>query len=276
MTHTRLHRSLFLLLPFIMLMGFSGCEIEDILPWKNDNGNGDDNGNGHAVLTDQDGNEYNTTEIGDQLWMAENLRTTAYRDGTPIEYMPEEEDWKDATSGAYSIYAHQPRQWGDHIEEIGSEEEMVAAYGKLYNGFTVDDPRGLCPQGWRLPTAKDFEELITFIEDEPYTATTGNALKSKRQVDHPDQDYATETHPRWDAHNENRGTDEFGFSALPAGRRGNLGSYTNAGERTYFWTSTDDGNIGVYQYSVGLSFGHVVSQSSSRIMGYSVRCIKKD
>jgi len=89
--------------------------------------------NGHVI--DVDGNEYPTVKIGSQLWMAENLRVTHYRVGDTIALVENAEEWEVLRTGAYCWYNNDER--GHKIP-----------YGALYNWYAVDDPRGLCPEGW--------------------------------------------------------------------------------------------------------------------------------
>jgi len=238
-------------------------------------------------VTDIDGNEYNTVIIGNQEWMAENLRTTKYADGTEIPFGLSDSEWENTTEGAYSVYPH------ENVEGIDSEEQMVNAYGKLYNWYAVDDERGLCPAGWYVSTEYDWNELLEYLEEEhgiPNTNTYGgaaNVLKAARQIDHPwGGNHATYEHPRWAnltfLYYTPYGTDDFGFSAFPAGSRSEDGSYTygNIGSVGRWWTSTldqDDRYEWAIYVAIRYNRAHVeIDRYYVKRPAYSVRCIRNE
>lgn len=101
----------------------------------------------HAVI-DIDGNSYRTVIIGNQEWMAQNLRTTTYNDGTPIYNAREFFDWEVCTTGAYVWY--------------NNAISYKDTYGALYNWYAVETGR-LCPDGWRVPSSEDWEELTDYL-----------------------------------------------------------------------------------------------------------------
>jgi uncharacterized protein (TIGR02145 family) len=86
------------------------------------------------TVTDIDGNVYQTVTIGNQIWMAENLKVTHYRNGDEIPNVTVQEDWKNLTTGAYCNYNN------------------VAVYGRLYNWLAVNDNRNIAPAGWHVPS----------------------------------------------------------------------------------------------------------------------------
>ncbi len=98
-----------------------------------------------GTVTDIDGNVYETVQIGEQLWMAENLKTTHYNDGSEIPNITNNGEWSGLSTGAYSDYMNNP---------TNSE-----TYGRLYNWYTVDDDRGVCPTGWHVPSDEEFMAL---------------------------------------------------------------------------------------------------------------------
>ena len=148
--------------------------------------------------------------------MAENLKTTTYRDGTAIPSGLNDDMWFNTTNGAYTILPFRGKG-------VTSEKEMVEAYGVLYNWYAVEDSRGLCPEGWAVPTDSQWIELTDYVSNGfGMESPTGNQLKSTRQIDRRLQrDYITDEHPRWnsDDFNWHEGSDEFGFRALPGGMR---------------------------------------------------------
>lgn len=221
-------------------------------------------------VVDVDGNQYNTVIIGEQEWMAENLRTTRYRDRSEIITGLSDEDWQIATEGAYTIYPHHS------IDGLGSDESVVEAYGKLYNWYAVDDERGVCPEGWRVPTVDDYHELRgTLNEEEPHNV--GNRLKSRRQVDSPlGSPWRTTQHPRWNSHSTQYGTDNYGFNGLPGGFRGVSGYYSGAGAHGYWWKSDEHNISNAFYYQFSNSSSDDINGNHNKKFGFSIRCIKED
>jgi uncharacterized protein (TIGR02145 family) len=99
-----------------------------------------------GILEDIDGNEYNFREIGTQNWMLENLKVTHYRNGDPIPHVSNIEDWPEINFGAYCYY--------------GNDTVNAKIYGLLYNWYAVNDPRGLAPEGWHVPSEAEWQTLI--------------------------------------------------------------------------------------------------------------------
>ena len=132
------------------------------------------------TVKDVDGNVYHTVQIGEQLWLKENLKTTHFADGSDIAL-------SNNKSSTNIGYRYTP----------GNSEANVEEYGYLYNYAVVKDTRGVCPKGWHVPSEAEFEELLTFVkktyaeEDEEYIGR-----------------YLTEN---------DHGTNESGFSAMLAG-----------------------------------------------------------
>ena len=236
--------------------------------WTDLPGGGD---NGHTV-SDIDGNVYPVILIGEQEWMGKNLRTTSFADGTPIAGNLDNAQWQANTTGAWAVYPH------EGIEGIDSEEEMLEAYGALYNWFAVDNPAGLCPEGWHVATDDDWTQLTDYLVDQYEWIEHGNAanvLKSCRQVDSPlGGDCATDQHPRWNAHAVHHGTDDFGFSALPGGNRMGGGSYVLMGWTGFWWTSTEFSTLTVFYRDLDAAYGSVLRASTNRERGFSVKCVK--
>lgn len=230
-----------------------------------------------GTLVDIDGNSYATIEIGDQEWMAENLRTKRYSDGTSIPTELSRLEWSEAKEGAFAIYPH------NRVDNINSDSEMVDAYGKLYNWYAVVDRRELCPDGWRVPTDVDWRNLFYYLmtrhmltNDPEDVEGIGNALKSCRQVESPKGvGCDVNSHPRWNESFNHFGTDKFGFSALPAGGRYAEGSFNHLGDAGLWWSTTDNSDNYALGRMIGYYFGGVYRYSGEKNIGFSVRCIKE-
>jgi len=173
-----------------------------------------------GTVTDIDGNEYATVIIGDQEWMAENLKTTRYADGTVIPMLEYDDDWEGTDEGGYNIYPH------TIVADIDSEADILQAYGLLYNWYVVSDDRNICPEGWHVPSEDDWKKLEKYLQ---INHLHGGSLKGTRTE--PDD------HPRWGYPNADA-TNETGFSAYPGGIRQMNGDFRLQGENAFFWTST--------------------------------------
>ncbi len=218
---------------------------------------------------DRDGNVYQSIEADGVKWMTENLKVTRYNDGGTINTGLNHTQWTNATEGAYGIYPH------SHVQGINSDNEMKQAYGILYNWHAVNNSRGLCPPGWRVPSREDWDALIAYVSGGD-NSQAGNLLKSCRQLGSPlGNDCNTSDHPRWDAHNEHYGSDEVGFSALPAGQRNDQGVFDGAGLQGSWWTSTSLGAGNAWRKMMYHDQGGVYESAISRNNGFSVRCIKE-
>ena len=202
---------------------------------------------GSATTTDLDGNYYNTITIGNQVWMAENLKTTLYSDGTAIPNVIDNSTWGVVNSAAYCWYSNDASSYKN-------------AYGALYNWWAVNTGK-LAPIGWHIPTSDEWLTLINFLGSNVVSA------KIKMQFG-------------WDM---NVGTNESGFSLLPAGfRASDNGSYQHAGYAYNYWL------FSVNPTATGVATGYVLTdwtggllmvsgQSVNDVglkMGKSVRCIK--
>lgn len=195
---------------------------------------------------DIDGNEYRTVRIGDQIWMAENLRVGHYRNGDPIEEVTGLDEWVALESGARCMYDNDPAK--------GEE------FGYLYNWYAVEDPRGLAPEGWRIPTEEDWRALETYLGMNPDAAADVEFRGGEQLVG--DKLKAG-------------GSNETGFSALHGGYRDNDGPFCFFGKYGAFWTATpnDEANR-VWFRGMTTNEPGVYRFSFNRKCGFSVRCVR--
>ncbi len=134
-------------LALILILGFVfACKKDD-----NGNGsNGNTNGTSSEIIKDIDGNVYTSIVIVDTEWMVENLKTTRYCNGDEIRNLTSDTEWSDpeatGSAGAWSYY--------------NNDSSYNEPYGKLYNWFAVNDQRGVCPCGWRVPSITEWIQLI--------------------------------------------------------------------------------------------------------------------
>lgn len=209
-----------------------------------------------ANIEDVEGNSYGTIRIGDQVWMTENLRVGKYRDGTGIlSNLNYEFEWASA-GPAYAVYPERL------IEGLDDEYEVAEAYGLLYNWLAVTNSKGLCPDGFRVPTEADFEELIAYLGGED---VAGGKLKSHRT--------SPVEHPRWEEPNT-EASDSYYFHALPGGLRSFQGWYDLIGYSGGWWCSTglDENFGGIMLLSNDRASATITYRDKNT--GLSVRCIQ--
>jgi uncharacterized protein (TIGR02145 family) len=193
------------------------------------------------TVDDIDGNTYHIITIGSQKWLLENLKTTRLNDGTAIPIVSDQAAWTSLSTPAYCYY--------NNISDYGNNR-----YGALYNWYAVSSGK-LAPEGWRVATDADWTLLATFLNND------AGKLKEVGTYN-------------WVAPNTGA-TNETSFSALPGGARGNNdGTYSGIGNNGYWWTSNafDDNNV--YYRSMSASDSDFKRSTSSKISGFSVRCVK--
>jgi uncharacterized protein (TIGR02145 family) len=208
-----------------------------------------------GTVADIDGNVYEIVRIDGLWWMAENLKVTRYRNGDPIPTSLDDHAWEHTLVGAYAIYPH--ALTGD----LTSDAEVARLYGLIYNWFVTADPRGVCPEGWRVPNNDDWQYLESFLGG---LNVAGGRLKSTRTDPMP--------HPRW--RSPNQATDDFGFAALPSGRRLYNGGHSGWGTHANYLSASDRDTL----HSWSRFFYHESSQThvnySFKQNGNSLRCVK--
>jgi uncharacterized protein (TIGR02145 family) len=201
--------------------------------------------NAGGLIKDIDRNYYNTVVIGTQTWMAENLKTTKYNDGTPITYTGTDyTSWVNNTSGAYAWFNN-------------DEATYKTTYGALYNRYTVNTSK-LCPSDWHVPTDDEWTTLITYLGGE---SIAGGKLKETGT-----------TH--WYSPNTGA-TNETGFTALPGGFRDSDGSAFGGVEGNgLWWSATQSDNTGGWFRSLFYDRSDVQRGALANKYGLSVRCLK--
>nr|HPE58524.1 FISUMP domain-containing protein [Bacteroidales bacterium] len=225
---------------------------------------------GMPTVTDVDGNIYNTVQIGNQCWMAENLRTTKYRNGVPIEYPGENNSaWANDTAGAYSWY--------------NNDTLMKELYGALYNNYVYFNYNAICPLGWRVPhyyyndpTLQDFTILANYVSGGAESG--GRLLKSCRQDNSPmGMGCNTNKEPKWKEDESFFGIDYYGFSALPAGIRNQDGSFHSLNEE--FMVYNRYSNIGTANVAVlNYNSDEIIHAANifNKNLGVTIRCIREN
>jgi uncharacterized protein (TIGR02145 family) len=208
------------------------------------------------ACTDGDNNNYPVVEIGAQIWMAENLKTTSYNNGAHFPEIKDNNSWSIETGRAYCWYNNDSASYKD-------------TYGALYNWFAVEGKvinpfkpwyiwyQKICPTGWRVPSKDNWAYLTTYLG-----VNAGLKLKETGTG-------------HWESPNTGA-TNETGFSALPGGERMVLIQFTafsNMGKRGFWWSSSNYGFDMAWYRGVYNSIYGEVSHTTMR-NGYSIRCIK--
>ena len=201
------------------------------------------------------GDIYNAVEIGGQCWLAENLKTSSYRDGTPIPKLTNSAEWTEDKQGAYTCYYNQ--------------EQNCQDYGALYNWYAVNNEAGLCPKGWSVPTKEQWAELERAV---------------CQDLDYQDCQklFPDESASGWRGTDEGwhlqavdlGGKDSYGFKALFGGFRNAAGPYSFLAEKGFWWTLTSSGDFALARVMDKDNDG-IRRLESSKSSGFSVRCIKE-
>jgi len=206
------------------------------------------------TVTDIDGNVYQTVTIGTQVWMAENLKVTHYRNDDPIPNVTDPGAWAGLTTGAFCEY--------------DNDIANVAVYGRLYNWYAVDDSRNIAPEGWHVPTDVELKQLEMYLgmnqaeaDATGYRGTQeGGKLKEAGTA-------------HWSSPNT-AATNESGFTGLPGGYRNMSGTFYILGFGAYFWSATDYTSGRAWYRSLIYDLAGINRDYSSRPSGFSVRCVK--
>ncbi len=212
---------------------------------------------GTTMVTDVDGNSYNTVQIGTQCWTQSNLTVSKYRNGNSIPNITTPNTlWGNTTSGAWCNYLN--------------DSSHGTIYGKLYNWYAVNDARGLCPTGWHVPTDSEWNVMVKYLDPNADTicanctqsSTAGGALKSTTG---------------WNSPNSGA-TNSSGFTGLPGGYRYITGDWHGAGaSEGNWWSSSDTGSGNAWLRSLNSANAHVVRSNDGHTywsFGFSVRCLR--
>lgn len=209
----------------------------------------------YGSVTDVQGNEYVTIKIGDQWWMAENLRSTAFSNGVSIQKISADSDWATANEASYTEY--------DNTSQIT---------GLLYNAACLGSENDIAPDGWHIATDEEWKELEEFagmsvddLDKINWRGEIGDRLKKS------DLEGWTRYEDLWP-------TDDFGFSARGGSGRYFGGAFAVPGIRQsgFWWTSTKAEN-GEYWYRyMDYKKEGVFRYTGHANYGFSIRCVKNN
>ena len=201
------------------------------------------------TVKDIDGNVYKTITAGTQTWMAENLKTTKFNDGTIIPlFTVEANDWANHTVSASTTPAY---CW-----LFDSASVYKDTYGAFYNGFAIA-AGNLCPTGWHVPSDEEWTILTNLLGGEN---VAGSKLKEKGTKHWPD--------------GNDGATNELGFTALAAGAIEDNGSNWSFGHYGTWWSSTNYDEKSLWTRLLYGTIPNIYRTYASMQIGYPVRCIK--
>ncbi len=297
-----------LIVPFVLVLSlFLACWYfvlrEKPLSVQNITKEGDSSLCPENIIDERDGENYSVVQMGMQCWMAENLRTELYSNGSKIARVENDEEWSKTEEGGYSIYPNtgeavfvqvKGSELGcgevndeafEDIEmlEVLSEEEMVRHLGHWYNFYAINNPLGICPMGWHVPSHEDWVllerslcsktncgEIFPFeLQPNSVRGEDREALKFVRadQFCNWDLDFNIE---------ESSLPISSGFNALPGGFRQAEGPFSRQRKSAVFWSSTYDDD-GIWVRGVDTqSDGMLIEKIPNWRTGIPVRCVKSD
>lgn len=220
------------------------------------------------TMTDYDGNEYPVVVIGSQAWMAENLRTTHYADGTAIPMVENDSAWWALTpdARAFSWYDNDP-SLGDYGAYYTWAGAMNGEAGSNRNPSRV---QGVCPDGWHLPSDAEWNQMQIHLGMSPNEADRIGFVGTRVALGIKLKGFGI---PMWDEYTGYEQYNESGFTALPCGLRTSSGNFDNLERYAYFWTSTEfDASEAWYRY---LQRGHsaLLRVHNNKGNGFTVRCV---
>ncbi|MDG1041850.1 MAG: fibrobacter succinogenes major paralogous domain-containing protein [Flavobacteriaceae bacterium] len=198
-------------------------------------------------------------KIGNQEWLTENLNVDHFNNGDEIQQIESAEDWL--------MYLKEKKPAWCYYENDASNGKK---YGKLYNWYAINDPRGLAPKGYHIPSDTEWTELTDYLDGVPANPNdiigSGTIAGPKMMND-----------SGWN--NSENGTNESGFSALPAGKRSGFdANFANIGEAGYWWSSNKHNRNHAYGRNISevydTSNGCIGKETDFKESGFSVRCLK--
>lgn len=207
-----------------------------------------------AMVIDIDGNVYRTVQIGTQVWMADNLKVTHYRNGDPISNVTDNSTWHNLIIGAYCNY--------------DNDLNKASTFGRLYNWYAVSDTRNIAPEGWHVPNDSDWQTLVVYLGG---MRIAGGKMKTPGTIEGGDGLWY---YPNTGA------TNESGFTAIPSGYRIpnehliHYADYLFLGSYSFFWSYSEYDSINAWYQSLSFGSSYTSWYSQGKKHGFSVRCVK--
>jgi len=234
---------------------------------------------GQEIVTDIDGNQYNTVQIGDQVWLKENLKVTRFSNGDPILACLTPLEWWQTAHFDNQEYGTPSQGY------YNGDTSLLNRYGRLYNWFVASDNRNVCPTGWRVPSFMEYHQLFSFVDSNTLSLLDYNEMYINDGIMNNQSGRKFLSNQYWDQ--GLGGTNETGWSSLPGGifsyRGGDLQNfdteYWGEGFQAAFWTTDTvpwdmDGVFGRRSKIVHMYGDYLRVFPSGRGVGYSIRCLK--
>ena len=218
------------------------------------------------------GHDYQLVEIGDQCWFAENLQAFNHTNGDGIPSNLSNEEWSTTEAGAVGVYGQSAEGCGDSFTPGYNACDTLfslANFGRLYNFYSVEDPRGLCPSDWVVASDTAWMEMEIHLGMSLEEANS-NGWRGTNQG------HILKTTEFW--YNSGNGIDSLGFAAAPGGyRHYNYGAYVDAGYNSDYWTSSPvtNSNHGISRLLFNNQNG-ILRGTPNKGNGRSIRCIKSE
>jgi uncharacterized protein (TIGR02145 family) len=181
--------------------------------------------------------------IGTQVWSSKNLDVSTFRNGDPIPQAKTREEWQKAGENKQPAWCYY-----DNDPANGTK------YGKLYNRYAVNDPRGLAPRGWHVPSDAEWTTLTNYLGGED---VAGDKMKASKG---------------WE--NNGNGTNSSGFTGLPGGFRSFNGIFLSLGSNGFWWSSSEDYTATAWDRFLNYSNSNVGRNTNDKEDGFSVRCLR--
>jgi uncharacterized protein (TIGR02145 family) len=195
-----------------------------------------------TTVKDRDGNIYMTIRIGNQIWISENLKTTKFNDGKPIDLVTGDKAWGSLSKPGFCYFDNNP--------------ENKDIYGALYNWYAVNTKK-LCPEGWHVPADEEWRTMVNLLGG---NNVAGDKLKESG-------------YEHWKNHLL-APTNDYDFTALPGGTRLYSGIFPEFGHSyAVWWTSTEYSSLSAHNWGLHESSSRVFNGHDSKQSGFSVRCI---
>jgi len=209
-------------------------------------------------VTDVDGNVYHALRIGSQVWLAENLKVTHYRNGDIIPVETDDNLWWTMHEGKSCWY---------NDDSVTYHE----AFGVLYNFWAVNDKRGIAPAGWHVASYTEWKALDEYLTDPGYGFEgTGDDIAKSLAAAWGWNPDPTAGNPGNDTATNN----SSGFTAIAAGSRTQMGIYGDSGKRSIWWTSSEINAYGAFFYVIHNDWNRLLPYYVNKNYGYYVRCVK--
>ncbi len=221
---------------------------------------------------------YKTVTIGSQVWIAKNLEVSTFRNGDAIPQVTSDAEWEAAGKNKQPAWCYY-----DNDAKNGTK------YGKLYNWYAVNDPRGLAPAGYHVPTDAEWTTLDNFLGDD-----AGKKMKSTSGWESWSEDLVCTNCKNWNAEyrkktachvckdtrvhgtkaHSGNGTNSSGFSGLPGGSRDYSGTFHVQGYNGYWWSASEYYSVNAYYRNLHHLDDYLNSYNGSKGEGFSVRCLR--